>query len=263
MYPRFRNSTTHNSHYSQLLDVRNHPFKDVGTFSRFLIPAPLLPAVCYYYLSANLTNFWPLPLQKNADALKWMVPKFNSIISLFTFQYNFPSTTSRFTVMTCAGLKGILSTIERTATCVQVWFCPMLVHEMYFVSIFNQFPNFGSSCRFDLPYTTSTTTTIWTYASLNKILTATGWKVTCVQVGFCSILVLVEEVYFFSIPNIKKSEFLKLIISFFHYFWCQILRSVAQNVCKKHPYILFQLFCSKINEFERKQSEKNEKIPKT
>ena len=164
--------------------------------------------------------------------------------------------------MTCAGLKGILSTIDRTATCVQVWFCPMLVHEMYFVSIFNQFPNFGSSCRFDLPYTTSTTTTIWTYASLNKILTATGWKVTCVQVGFCSILVLVEEVYFFSIPNIKKSEFLKLIIYSSIIFGAKIEISCKKWV-EKTPKYVFSTFGSKINEFERKNLEKNEKISKT
>ena len=41
------------------------------------------------------------------------------------------------------------------------------------------------------------------------------------------------------------------------------LRSVAQNEWKKHPYIYFSTFGSKINEFERKKSEKNEKIPKT
>ena len=41
------------------------------------------------------------------------------------------------------------------------------------------------------------------------------------------------------------------------------LRSVAQNEWKKHPYIYFFILGSKINEFERKKSEKNEKIPKT
>ena len=71
------------------------------------------------------------------------------------------------------------------------------------------------------------------------------------------------------------------------------LRSVAQNEWKKHPYIFFKIdyfilplflvpklrsgeqnewkkhlnifstFGSKINELERKKSEKNEKIPKT
>ena len=166
--------------------------------------------------------------------------------------------------MTCAGLKGILSTTGRTATCVQVWFYPMLVDEMYFVSIFNRFPNFGSSCRFDLPCTTSTTTTIRTYASLNKILTATGWKVTCVQVGLCSILVLVEEVYFFSIPNIKKSEFLKFIISFFHYFWYQNLDQWEKNEWKKHPHLFFLLLVQKLKSLIRKNRKKNpEKIPKT
>ena len=37
------------------------------------------------------------------------------------------------------------------------------------------------------------------------------------------------------------------------------LRSVAQNELKKHPYIFFSTFGSKINEFERKKSEKNSK----
>jgi hypothetical protein len=32
---------------------------------------------------------------------------------------------------------------------------------------------------------------------------------------------------------------------------------------KKHPYIFFSTFCSKINELERKKLGKNEKIPKT
>jgi hypothetical protein len=41
------------------------------------------------------------------------------------------------------------------------------------------------------------------------------------------------------------------------------LRSVAQNEWKKHPYIFFLLAVLKINEFERKKLEKNEKIPKT
>ena len=35
---------------------------DVGKFSRFLTPTPLPLAVFYYYPSANLANFWPLPL---------------------------------------------------------------------------------------------------------------------------------------------------------------------------------------------------------
>ena len=40
------------------------------------------------------------------------------------------------------------------------------------------------------------------------------------------------------------------------------LSSVSQNEWKKHPYI-YSLLSSKINEFERKKSEKNEKSPKT
>ena len=41
------------------------------------------------------------------------------------------------------------------------------------------------------------------------------------------------------------------------------LRSVAKIEWKKHSYLFFSTFGSKINEFERKKSEKNEKIPKT
>jgi hypothetical protein len=42
------------------------------------------------------------------------------------------------------------------------------------------------------------------------------------------------------------------------------LRSVAQNEWKKHlPIYIFSTFGSKINEFERKKSEKIEKNPKT
>jgi hypothetical protein len=38
---------------------------------------------------------------------------------------------------------------------------------------------------------------------------------------------------------------------------------VAQNEWKKTPIHIFPTVGSKINEFERKKSEKNEKIPKT
>ena len=40
------------------------------------------------------------------------------------------------------------------------------------------------------------------------------------------------------------------------------LRSMTQNEWKQYPYIFFSAFDSKINEFERKKSEKNKKIPK-
>ena len=59
------------SHY--LLYIRDHPFKTSANFSRFLTPTPLPSAVLYYYLSANLVNFWPLP-PKTCRRLKWMVP---------------------------------------------------------------------------------------------------------------------------------------------------------------------------------------------
>jgi hypothetical protein len=41
------------------------------------------------------------------------------------------------------------------------------------------------------------------------------------------------------------------------------LTSVAQNEWKKTPIYIFSTFGSKINEFEWKKLEKNEKIPKT
>jgi hypothetical protein len=41
------------------------------------------------------------------------------------------------------------------------------------------------------------------------------------------------------------------------------LRSVAQNDWKKHPYIFFLLLVQKINLIERKNMEKNEKLPET
>ena len=45
----------------------DHPFKTSANFSQFLTPTPLPSAVFYYYPSANLANFWPLPPLKNAD----------------------------------------------------------------------------------------------------------------------------------------------------------------------------------------------------
>jgi hypothetical protein len=45
-------------------------------------------------------------------------------------------------------------------------------------------------------------------------------------------------------------------------FWVPKLRLVAQNEWKKHPYIIFSTFGSKINEFVRKKSEKTKKIQK-
>ena len=52
---------------------RDHPFKKSVYFPRFLILTPLPSAVFYYYPSANLANFLPLP-PKECRRLKWMVP---------------------------------------------------------------------------------------------------------------------------------------------------------------------------------------------
>ena len=59
-----------------------------------------------------------------------------------------------------------------------------------------------------------------------------------------------------SLRILKKSEFLKLLISFFHYFWCQ-------NQDQWHKICVYFTFNSKINKFERKKLEKNEKFQKT
>ena len=63
--------------------------------------------------------------------------------------------------------------------------------------------------------------------------------------------------------EVSKNHFFKVDYFIFTLFLVPKLRSVAQNEWKKHPYIFFFTFGSKINEFERKKSEKNEKIPKT
>ena len=49
---------------------------------------------------------------------------------------------------------------------------------------------------------------------------------------------------------------------FFHYFWCQNW-DLWHKMSGKNIHIIFFTLSSKINEFERKKSEKNEKIPKT
>ena len=52
-----------------LFSHRHNPFKMSANFSRFFILTPLPSAVFYYYPSANLANFWPLPPKKNTDVL--------------------------------------------------------------------------------------------------------------------------------------------------------------------------------------------------
>ena len=71
------------------------------------------------------------------------------------------------------------------------------------------------------------------------------------------------------LPKNQHTQYAKIRVFKVDYFILPLflvpkLRSVAQNEWKKHPYIyVFSIFGSKINEFERKKSEKNEKIPKT
>ena len=64
-------------------------------------------------------------------------------------------------------------------------------------------------------------------------------------------------------PGHKVSHVAKIDNFMLLIFMVPNLRSVAQNEWKKHPYVFFFTFGSKINEFERKKSEKNEKIPKS
>ena len=55
--------------------------------------------------------------------------------------------------------------------------------------------------------------------------------------------------------NLQKSEFIRLPNHF---------NLETQNEWKKHPFMyIFSTFGSKINEFEWKKSEKNDKISKT
>ena len=64
------------------------------------------------------------------------------------------------------------------------------------------------------------------------------------------------------LSSLQKSEFLKLIISFFHHFGCQ--NEIRGTICVEKTFLyILSTFGSKINEFERKKSGKNEKIPKT
>ena len=66
-----------------------------------------------------------------------------------------------------------------------------------------------------------------------------------------------EPQYYAKIRDFKLDYFILPL------FLVSKLRSVAQNEWKKHPYIFFFTCGSKINEFERKKSERNEKSPKT
>jgi hypothetical protein len=61
-----------------------------------------------------------------------------------------------------------------------------------------------------------------------------------------------------SLSSLQKSEFLKLIISLLHYFWCQN-QNEWQKMSGKNTHIWFFIFGSKMNEFERKKSEKKQK----
>ena len=64
-----------------------------------------------------------------------------------------------------------------------------------------------------------------------------------------------------SLSSLQKLEFVKLIISFFHYFDTKIEISGTKWV-EKTPIYIFSIFGSKINVFERKKSEKKRKNSK-
>ena len=73
VFPRLGTGTTE----GWRINLWDHPFKKLANFSQFLTPTPLPSAVFYYYPSANLANFWPLPPRK-CRRLKWMVPYMDS-----------------------------------------------------------------------------------------------------------------------------------------------------------------------------------------
>ena len=58
--------------------------------------------------------------------------------------------------------------------------------------------------------------------------------------------------------SLQKSEFLKLIISYFHHFWCQNWDQWHKMSGKNTHY-----FCFKNKQVWAENIEKNEKIPKT
>ena len=60
-----------------------------------------------------------------------------------------------------------------------------------------------------------------------------------------------------------KINVLKVHIFFLPIFLVTKLRSMAQFEWKKHPYIFFSTFGSKIDKFGQKKSEINKKIPNT
>jgi hypothetical protein len=64
-------------------------------------------------------------------------------------------------------------------------------------------------------------------------------------------------------PPLTKIRVFKVDCIVLTLFLAPNLRSVAQIEWKKHTYIFFSTFGSKISKFERKKSEKNKKIPKT
>ena len=65
-----------------------------------------------------------------------------------------------------------------------------------------------------------------------------------------------------SLSSLQKSEFSK--VDYFILPLCLVpkLKPVAQNEWKKHPYIFFSTFGSKINKFERKKIRKKQKNSK-
>ena len=65
-----------------------------------------------------------------------------------------------------------------------------------------------------------------------------------------------------SLSSLQKSEFLSWLFHSSIIFGTKIEISGTKGV-EKTPIYIFSTFGSKINEFERKKSEKNEKIPKT
>ena len=64
------------------------------------------------------------------------------------------------------------------------------------------------------------------------------------------------------ISSLQKSEFLKLIVLFFHYCWRQNWNEWPKLI-GKNTYVIFSTFSSKINMFGQKKLEINKEFQKS
>ena len=109
---------------------------------------------------------------------------------------------------------------------------------------------------------------IWLFIRVSKVVAhhktlLTQWRYLLMS-RFHANIFLITTTYFelrTVLSSLQKSEFLKLIILFFHYFWQQNWNQ-WHKLSGKTPICFFSTFGSKINEFEWKKSEKNKKNSK-